>query len=274
MSTLKFPYRSSARLPPQDYVLTRVDMQDRGKAILAVHDLKPISHNTSIVYRASMTRGSSKSSLDVVCKVRYGGHFDRLREEAEIYHRLTNCQGSTIPRCYGLFEGKLGKKSVSCLVLEYCGERLETLLSEMGWNFKFDVLDCLMDIHNEGVQHNDFAERNVVVRDGKRPFIVDFELAIAHDCGMCMEIVFHDPEPCLADFGCRELHSAANKMLVWEFRTLEFLGMYVDVKWASTPEDLAKMAPKGTPEGMAMYHARSAIQRRRDMLKWRAKLPM
>jgi tRNA A-37 threonylcarbamoyl transferase component Bud32 len=47
-------------------------------------------------------------------------------------------------------------------------------------------------VHNQGVWHGDFSERNVVVDDGGHPFLLDFSHAEAgHKCdgvGNCAEL--------------------------------------------------------------------------------------
>lgn len=135
MSTLRYPYKPSPRARIRYHQLSRVDNSRTKGTKLSISGLKSIHHGNSDVFRGSLKVGTSKSALDVVCKLKYQDFAD-MRKEARIYKRLEKCQGDTVPRCYGLFEGMLGERKVSCLVLEYCGSPFDGDLEESSWNFK------------------------------------------------------------------------------------------------------------------------------------------
>ncbi|KAH9941944.1 hypothetical protein B0H21DRAFT_752204 [Amylocystis lapponica] len=196
-----------------------------------------------------------------------------MRKEARMYKRLKKCQGHTIPRCYGLFEGEIGERRASCLVLQYCGVPYDGDMMEASWTFKFGIVDCLLDIHTNGVQHNDIAECNIVVRENGLPCIIDFDCAIELRCDLSMNIIFHDVKPRLSEFGCKELHDVGCTLSVWKPNTVHYMTFNIDAKWADTPELLATQAPEGAPLEEALRHARWTIERRRKFLAWRDSLP-
>ncbi|KAH9921922.1 hypothetical protein B0H21DRAFT_841884, partial [Amylocystis lapponica] len=209
-------YQKTAQSPIQVVDLLRVDdPNDHGTPIL-VRDLERIHSGNSDVFRATLEHNEGPPE-PVVCKVRYDGRFDRLQREARIYHKLYDCQGDVIPVSFGLYEGMAGGRSISCLVLQYCGERMKGTLLEASWTFKSDVMGCLTRVHSLGVQHNDFDERNIVVRaeDGYA-FLIDFDHATDHKCLSDLKINFHEIEAPLGLFGCREVHTAGEMMVVWK----------------------------------------------------------
>lgn len=82
------------------------------------------------------------------------------------------------------------------------------------WTNRLDILDHLLEIHELGIQHNDFEERNVVLKDG-RPFIIDFENATPHECKRAMNIVEGAVAPSAYYFGCREIYRYCCDNGVW-----------------------------------------------------------
>lgn len=75
-------------------------------------------------------------------------------------------------------------------------------------------MDCLIAIHNAGVQHNDIEPRNIVVKDGV-PRIIDFEDASDHDC-RCTTVIYEGAfRPNEYDFGCSELYHYTRKACIW-----------------------------------------------------------
>ena len=55
-----------------------------------------------------------------------GDLIGHLVEEAELYlGPLAPLQGSTVPRCHGLYIGLVDDEEIACLVLEYCGDPLQ-----------------------------------------------------------------------------------------------------------------------------------------------------
>lgn len=60
-------------------------------------------------------------------------------------------------------------------------------------------------LHKFGLQHNDLAERNVVIHPSGEPFFVDLGSARPHKCECKMKVVFGATEPAEMDFGCKEM---------------------------------------------------------------------
>lgn len=81
---------------------------------------------------------------------------------------------------------------------------------------RFDFIMCVMDIHTNGVQHNDIAERNVVVRADGRPCLIDFDCASEHRCDCKATIELHAKEPPIWEVGCKELHHVGHMLVVWK----------------------------------------------------------
>ncbi len=85
--------------------------------------------------------------------------------------------------------------------------------------FRDQAVNALLAIHKAGVEHNDFAERNIVVsKNGKgRPhvIIVDFGMADHdHECPVKHDkIIAYDLAPALAHF-----HATSSTPLVWNTR--------------------------------------------------------
>ncbi|EGO04146.1 hypothetical protein SERLA73DRAFT_173563 [Serpula lacrymans var. lacrymans S7.3] len=133
------------------------------------------------VYRGKM------DNKDVVAKVMSGGEAkERMKVEKDIYDRLLDMQGSSIPQCYGLFEC-LGSSYI--LVLSHCGDPLEAF-STLHKADKLQLMNILINIHKRGVIHNDVEPRNVVRgRQRNQLSLIDFGLSEVHKCGrFCDEI--------------------------------------------------------------------------------------
>ncbi|KAH9939455.1 hypothetical protein B0H21DRAFT_757004 [Amylocystis lapponica] len=261
MSTLRFPYKASLESRVRQYNLRRVDVRRTTNGTqLVICNPEFIHQGHSDVFRASMKVGRD-APLDVVCKIRCE-NFDRMRREARTYKRLEKCQGNSIPQ-------------FSCLVLEYCGVPFEGTLLHASWTFKFHLMACLLDIHDNGSQHNDITERSVVVRPDGRPCIVDLHWASEHicTCDRPTDINFHDVVPSIRDFVCTEIHDVADMMLLWRRRIVLYLTSRVDSKWAETPELLATQAPKGVSYDRALIVARHVVDEHRKRLAFRASLP-
>lgn len=76
-------------------------------------------------------------------------------------------------------------------------------------------MDQLLDLHEHGVQHNNFAERNVVVNKDGKPFIIDFEHADPHDCEREMDVDEGVPAPNKFYFGCEEIYDYCFEYGIW-----------------------------------------------------------
>ena len=75
-----------------------------------------------------------------------------------------------------------------------------------------------IDIHNHGIQHNDFSPRNVLVSGPEanaRVSIIDFEHATDHACERRLGIKMYAYPPDRVDFNCDELFSIALDCDIW-----------------------------------------------------------
>ncbi|GBE89759.1 hypothetical protein SCP_1700840 [Sparassis crispa] len=256
MPLLRFPALHS-RDPISFYGLEAID--EHTYADITLTDVKSIHEGKrlSVVYRATAHATSPElASQDVVCKVAYGRRSrDSLHHEARIYDKLRALQGRVIPRCLGLYEGELEDGLAACLLLEYCGAELVKILCFRARERQ--VLDSLQEIHRHGVQHNDVRECNIVVSEGGRPIIIDFDVAQEHDCKLQMDIKFDQVKPDVYEFGCHELHRAAVSADAWLPRVIPYLWYHVPIEFAESPELLATQAPKDMPPDDALKQAQA-----------------
>lgn len=72
--------------------------------------------------------------------------------------------------------------------------------------YRLDIVDQLLDLHEHGVQHNHFPERNVVVNKYGQPFIIDFAHGDPHDCEREMDVDEGVPARNKFHFGCEEIY--------------------------------------------------------------------
>ncbi|TDL24735.1 hypothetical protein BD410DRAFT_850962 [Rickenella mellea] len=158
-----------------------------------------------------------KESVDVVMKVDFcnARHGD-LVQEAKYYETQAKAlQGKTVPLFYGIYSATIEHQLITGLVLEYCGEPMETSLEEASEIFSFEVAKLLMALHSASLQHNDITEGNIVVKDGV-PRLIDLGTATLHDCKRTKPIKLDEERPSMLEFGCRELHNFASQQGIWE----------------------------------------------------------
>ncbi|KAJ6496968.1 hypothetical protein C8R47DRAFT_325235 [Mycena vitilis] len=82
----------------------------------------------------------------------------------------------------GIYEG-MGEEGqpIACLVLEHWGECLQQPFQALPLDMKLEILEHLRAIHQKGLLHGDFAERNVLLHQGNFR-IIDFDQTQSHDC--------------------------------------------------------------------------------------------
>ena len=88
---------------------------------------------------------------------------------------------------------------------------------------RFDVVDAMCQIHRAGIRCNDFAEYNVLNRNGV-PIIIDFEDATEEVCQCKMEIIEDAFTPHPPDFNCKELFDVCQELEIWKPCTYLYLG--------------------------------------------------
>ncbi|OBZ72963.1 hypothetical protein A0H81_07220 [Grifola frondosa] len=232
---------------------------------LDIVDVEPVHEGNCYIYYGNLIV-EDRPSRKVVCKVGYLRSASlRLQKEAGFYAKeLKEFQGDTIPVCYGLFSGEMEEGTASCLVTEYCGEMMKCPLFGMDWEFKQKVIQALVDIHWAGVKHNDFSERNIVVNSDNQPFIIDFDHAEPHECGLTMSIEFHTQEPDPDELGCLELYKVTNNSGAWFPRYIRYMHADVPVAWAlDGPERLANVVSPASPG----YNRDFVLKRRSELSK-------
>ncbi|GBE89721.1 hypothetical protein SCP_1700450 [Sparassis crispa] len=269
MSTLRFPDQHSYTSPKPTYELARYDDANSNLQLAATNTLR-IHHGHSVIYTATLQIPNQPAQA-VICKVVLGKRgVARLRNEVDMYWRIAELQGDVVPRCFGLFEGELEDGPSACLVLQDCGERLYKEFFATSWTFRYDLIIAMSKIHNAGVAHRDFAPRNIVVSNDNKPFIIDFDRAKKHDCYAATDIIFNTPEPREMRDQCQELWLACKSVDVWKPRSLRYMGYFVPLEYADTPEMLATRAPEGTPEEEALKQARLSIAIHKERMRLRA----
>ncbi|KAJ7271884.1 hypothetical protein B0H12DRAFT_1091868 [Mycena haematopus] len=142
-----------------------------------------------------------------------------LEEESRIYcNALQTLQGTTIPRCFGIYTG-IGEagQQIACLVLEYWGECLQQPFPVLPLDLKIQILERLGAIHREGLLHGDFAERNVLLHEGDIR-IIDFDQTESgHDCRCKMNFRPGEKLPDIEEFGCDQLWEVCRYYLkIWD----------------------------------------------------------
>lgn len=80
------------------------------------------------------------------------------------------------------------------------------------------VIQALMYIHKNGVEHGDFSPGNMVVDNDENPtrvVIIDFDRARLHHCERKLDIHLYQFPPSWDKFNCRELYAIALELDIW-----------------------------------------------------------
>lgn len=72
-----------------------------------------------------------------------------------------------------------------------------------------------MAIHDVGVEHRDFVPQHVLLKDGHKPFIVDFQSSIEHECQRTTDIVEGALAPNEFHFDCSEIYRYTFDNCIW-----------------------------------------------------------
>ncbi|TDL16552.1 hypothetical protein BD410DRAFT_755325 [Rickenella mellea] len=183
-------------------------------------------------------------TLDVAVKFDFykTRHAD-LVEEASLYEKQAKAaQGTALPVFYGIYHGTVDSRSITCLILEYCGSPMENSLDEASEEFSFKVAKRLMTLHSAGLQHNDISESNIVVNNDE-PRLIDLGHATLHTCKRTLDIEPNELRPTMLKFGCRELHNFASQQGIWEPTDIFYHGSVIPKKLLKSMEDLIAMTP-------------------------------
>ncbi|KAF5345965.1 hypothetical protein D9756_010922 [Leucocoprinus leucothites] len=171
-------------------------------------------YSDSPVFRAHFLRSTGSAATTTPVALKFAMRDDLIEdlvEEANIYAGvLSSLQGAAIPYCYGLYVGTMNDgQTVGCLVLEYWGECLRRPFDRLPVDLRLRILQKLGEIHKQGLIHGDFAERNVLERNGDIR-IIDFDQTIRHDCQCHSNFRPGEKLPDDDKFGCDQLWESPN----------------------------------------------------------------
>ncbi|KAJ7784444.1 kinase-like domain-containing protein [Mycena metata] len=154
-------------------------------------------------------------------------------DETNAYTKLVaGFQGTIVPRFFGCFQTTLSNTTISCIITEYCGEPLHTILPESPPELKAQLIDVLEQIHRAGVAHGDLHEANILLKDGKMK-LIDWEKASSHSCGRQLRLLQGAIVPTAEEFGCNELYETFREMGLWTASTTPFMGS-LDITYRPT----------------------------------------
>ncbi|KAJ7782506.1 hypothetical protein DFH07DRAFT_728103, partial [Mycena maculata] len=161
--------------------------------------------------------------LDAVLKMDLNGKRkkDFLKEAIEYQTRAKDLQGLIFPVFYGCFQARIGLTTITCLVVEYCGEPMEQFLDEIDNPFLGELLLAVAWMHEHGLRHGDLCERNILVHN-RHPRIIGLESAESHDCGLLVKAAHGAIIPISQEFGCDEIHDLVRRMGFWRPGNLYF----------------------------------------------------
>ncbi|RPD55418.1 hypothetical protein L226DRAFT_616047 [Lentinus tigrinus ALCF2SS1-7] len=245
------------------------------------------SDGNSQVFRADL-RAVTKAGLTddrrgVVCKVAYGEcQVEILQKEADLYNtKLLDLQGKVVPVMRGCYVDVTDDGPTGVLILQYCGVPLTYELKNYALTVRHQAVNALLAIHKAGVEHNDFAERHIVVsrspEGAPHVRIVDFGMAREHTCSVKRDaITAYAIAPPLEEFLCDELRSVCrNHADIWLPRCAKLFGSLIPIEHADSVESLlehARYVPDWADPNRARQVAQNAIndlakrRRRREAL--------
>lgn len=253
MTTLRvrFPYNEWPGWDVPECTLTCVQLPNTAdpprKLVTASVDTETLSDycSDSPVFRATLIEPPRK--INVVLKFALREDLiPSLAEEACAYvGALKPLQGKTVPVCYGLYAGaREDGQMIACLVLEYWGQCLRQPFRKLSLNlkwvyytlvclglhlytsrtlcviffFRLKILHQLGELHRCGFHHGDFAERNILERNGDIR-IIDFDEISEHSCQCDMNFCPGEKIPDAQEFGCPHLWELCrSSMKIWDLR--------------------------------------------------------
>lgn len=118
--------------PPSD---TRISTHSK----MNFHATELIAEGNSRVFRGTLS-GDGVEEIKVVCKLSVAPSLQverRYQHEASVYeNELHELQGRYIPKFYGLYTGTLRSSPAMCLLLEDCGESVNSI-DALGMEWRF-----------------------------------------------------------------------------------------------------------------------------------------
>ncbi|RDX45516.1 hypothetical protein OH76DRAFT_1387779 [Lentinus brumalis] len=207
----------------------------------------------SQVFRAELrvvaNGGLTAQKRTVVCKVAYGERqIQVLRKESDLYHtKLLSLQGTVVPLMYGCYIDDTDDGRMGVLILQYCGVPLTYELKYYALTVRYQAVNALLAIHKAGVEHNDFAERNIVISKDKKgcPYVmvVDFGMASDHTCELQLDTIApYGLAPTNREFLCDELYEVCRIADVWLPRYAQLFGNLIPVEHATSVDSILQHA--------------------------------
>ncbi|EIW74712.1 hypothetical protein CONPUDRAFT_77976 [Coniophora puteana RWD-64-598 SS2] len=205
----------------------------------------------------------------VICKAGYGKSCsEKLKKEAQIYSgKLSSLQGICVPRIYGYYTGwTIDEGRLSVLVMEDCGQPLPRLLDELPRRVKESIVECLMKLHQAGIEHGDIDDgRNVVIcpsqTDGYEVRIVGFgEADDNHSCEVNPEFLENSTNPGFERVGCYEIFAACVESQLWDKDHISFYDIKVPVDQLTSVENL-----------LAVTNILNELEEHEDLREWEAR---
>ncbi|KLO13261.1 hypothetical protein SCHPADRAFT_890140 [Schizopora paradoxa] len=143
-----------------------------------------------------------------------------LQREADYYNTcLLPVQGTIVPYMYGLYRGKTcdeRKLPVSCLILEDCGDVLTQPFRELP--MEPEERENHENALRAASALRDFAERNVVQKNGSYRFIDFVDVNDEHKCHWKGQLCEGMPAPGMRKLGCSFILGAGEVMSLWKWR--------------------------------------------------------
>ncbi|EPQ50079.1 hypothetical protein GLOTRDRAFT_141631 [Gloeophyllum trabeum ATCC 11539] len=243
MSTLRITFDEDEYWRPEQLQMTGRQFTDT--AVIDIDTTEEIHHNSRTTVYRGQTQGIR--ALLVLKFAHSVQALEDLRREASLYQKqLFRLQGTVIPICYGFFEAVHDTFPLGCLILEDCGDPPDIIFPFLPMVTRFvcrivfchsithnqrvriTILRYLQEIHRCGVVHQDFRERNVVLRDGK-PRIIDFDRVSPHKGGCTMEIRKLPSVPHNREVDCNDIYCYCYDFQIWggtSFNGLFFVSIF------------------------------------------------
>jgi len=132
------------------------------------------------VYLARIGPVAGEPTETVVIKIACGvKEQENLEREFDFYmHDLYDLQGQVVPRCEGIYRGRVDGLPFGCLVLQYCSG--PPILD--GQEFLHQVFIATCKLHEAGVVHGNLLGCRNIIQMGVSPRIIDFSTATRHHC--------------------------------------------------------------------------------------------
>ncbi|KII85345.1 hypothetical protein PLICRDRAFT_178434 [Plicaturopsis crispa FD-325 SS-3] len=139
-----------------------------------------------------------------------------LENEAMAYRgKLKPLQGTVVPRYLGLYKAtKKTGEVLGCMVLEDCGDAVEVPFCELPLEHRIQILKHVVALHARKCALDDFAEHNVVGRDGQYR-LIDFHGLKKHLCECNGDLRLEESILDADDIGCLDLYYYGQEMRVW-----------------------------------------------------------